>query len=653
MNGQGSTYNSFPEGLYVDHGLDVNNPGFALNNVFPPDVAVHDSHTGNGWTGQSRSSVNVQNMISFQELLGEDGWLSSADDPDGTGQRFQGRNSGPYIAPFQESTYMFPSDGQVTNEPSILQGVNSGALTQNLDLNALFESNNSDANQDMGAGLSLSLFNPDDVEADQYPPANDSSIPLVISSGLAGYVLEEDDGREGLSSEGRRVSCKRRAPEDAPRLLSLGESSSSGQQAGNSEWEAVPAQGNANSGLNVSTPLIISSNVSQTSSGPGQEESSHRTIRLRRAANPQDSIPSRILSSGTTQDSHLQSHTQPTNFFPFDHFPTSSSAATLPVNATPPEQAFVHTPISLQNLQPSPWDDLTNARPDVSSIPPVYAVNGGDTLQQQNSRNIPRNTLPVPETERGNVAQNPTEINFVNGNSNSQGNVALGSRNGTLSGIHVSSVPTGVPECNVPEQYAQTRSTTSSAGFESRGWGSHCPLYSGTSAAAREMDLSVRGGNVRPFQVYMNSDLMTRPQRQAGGYPANPSAPQSIGATYEVSRLIAEVRNAVALVRRGRALQFEELLALEDHIGNVGIGLSEEAILANLRQRKYEFITLESPAEKEPCCICQEEYVDGDDLGKLDCGHDFHFTCVKQWLVLKNSCPICKKMALACRDTDN
>jgi hypothetical protein len=561
MNGQGRTYNSFPETLHVDHGLDVNNPVFALNNVFTTAVSVHDSHTGIGWMGQSSSSVNTQNPISFQELLGEDGWLSSADDPDGTGQRFQGRHSEPYIAPFQENAYMFPSDGQVRNEPSILQGVNSGALTQNLDLNALFESNNSDANQDMGAGLSLRLFNPDGLEADQNPLAHNSSIPLVISSGLAGYVLEEDDGREGLSLDGRRVSCKRRAPEDAPGLLSLGESSRSSQQAGNSEWEAVPAQGNANSGLNVSTPLIIPSNVShpeqlenrlgvgmmgavsgvhQTSSGPEQEESSHRAIRLRRAANPQDSVPSCILSSGTTQDSHLQPRTQPTIFFPFDHFPNSSSAATLPVNATPPEQAFVHTPISLQNLQPFPWDDLTRSRPDVSSIPPVYAVNGGDTLQQeQNSRNIPRNTLLVPETERGNVAQNPTNINFVNGNSNSLGNVASSSRNGILSGF--TSVPTGLPECNVPEQYAQSHSTTASAGFESRVRGSYWPLHSGTSAAAREMDLSVRGGNVRPFQVYMDSELMTRPERQAGGYPENPFEHQSIGATQNISRLISEV----------------------------------------------------------------------------------------------------------------
>jgi hypothetical protein len=46
-------------------------------------------------------------------------------------------------------------------------------------------------------------------------------------------------------------------------------------------------------------------------------------------------------------------------------------------------------------------------------------------------------------------------------------------------------------------------------------------------------------------------------------------------------------------------------MALEEYIGNVGIGLSEEAILANLRRRKYESITLGSPVETVPCCICQ------------------------------------------------
>jgi hypothetical protein len=42
----------------------------------------------------------------------------------------------------------------------------------------------------------------------------------------------------------------------------------------------------------------------------------------------------------------------------------------------------------------------------------------------------------------------------------------------------------------------------------------------------------------------------------------------------------------------------------------------------------------------------QEEYAVGDDLGALDCGHDFHTNCIKQWLMQKNLCPICKTTAL-------
>lgn len=42
----------------------------------------------------------------------------------------------------------------------------------------------------------------------------------------------------------------------------------------------------------------------------------------------------------------------------------------------------------------------------------------------------------------------------------------------------------------------------------------------------------------------------------------------------------------------------------------------------------------------------QEEYVIGETIGTLDCGHDFHTDCVKQWLVQKNLCPICKMTGL-------
>ncbi|XP_028056439.1 probable E3 ubiquitin-protein ligase HIP1 [Camellia sinensis] len=94
-------------------------------------------------------------------------------------------------------------------------------------------------------------------------------------------------------------------------------------------------------------------------------------------------------------------------------------------------------------------------------------------------------------------------------------------------------------------------------------------------------------------------------------------------------------------------MSYEELLALEERMGNVKSGLSVDSILGGVKQHRYQSMKLGVPVEEEPCCICQEEYDDGEKLGKLDCGHEFHFDCIKQWLMQKNSCPICKRTALA------
>ncbi|KAL5216327.1 hypothetical protein ABZP36_007728 [Zizania latifolia] len=137
-------------------------------------------------------------------------------------------------------------------------------------------------------------------------------------------------------------------------------------------------------------------------------------------------------------------------------------------------------------------------------------------------------------------------------------------------------------------------------------------------------------------------------------------------------RRLIEIRNALEMIHRGENVRFEsvfyggvdihdrhrdmrldidnmsyeELLALEERIGNVSTGLSEEAVTKLLKRKKFSSWRLEASLEHEPCCICQEEYVDGDDLGTLDCGHDFHVGCVRQWLLVKNMCPICKNTAL-------
>ncbi|CAA0807519.1 E3 ubiquitin-protein ligase MBR2 [Striga hermonthica] len=91
-------------------------------------------------------------------------------------------------------------------------------------------------------------------------------------------------------------------------------------------------------------------------------------------------------------------------------------------------------------------------------------------------------------------------------------------------------------------------------------------------------------------------------------------------------------------------MSYEELLALEERIGNVSTGLTEERITGAMKQRKFDSIGVLS--NLEPCCVCQEDYITGDNIGILDCGHEFHTGCIKQWLTVKNLCPICKMTGL-------
>ncbi|CAG7896983.1 unnamed protein product [Brassica rapa] len=92
-------------------------------------------------------------------------------------------------------------------------------------------------------------------------------------------------------------------------------------------------------------------------------------------------------------------------------------------------------------------------------------------------------------------------------------------------------------------------------------------------------------------------------------------------------------------------MTYEELLSLEERIGDVCTGLNEETISNRLKQRKYNSGT-KSTQEIEPCCVCQEEYKEGEEMGVLECGHDFHSQCIKEWLKRKNLCPICKTTGL-------
>ncbi|GJN01531.1 hypothetical protein PR202_ga18805 [Eleusine coracana subsp. coracana] len=103
-------------------------------------------------------------------------------------------------------------------------------------------------------------------------------------------------------------------------------------------------------------------------------------------------------------------------------------------------------------------------------------------------------------------------------------------------------------------------------------------------------------------------------------------------------RRLMEIRNALQMIHRGENIRLEiyflHILYLSVHeqsifYGGVDIQDRHREMRLDIDNMSYE-----------------EEYVDGDDLGRLDCGHDFHAGCIKQWLVLKNLCPICKNTAL-------
>ncbi|KAK1271297.1 RING-H2 finger protein ATL44 [Acorus gramineus] len=87
-------------------------------------------------------------------------------------------------------------------------------------------------------------------------------------------------------------------------------------------------------------------------------------------------------------------------------------------------------------------------------------------------------------------------------------------------------------------------------------------------------------------------------------------------------------------------MTYEELLDLEERIGYVNTGLSDDMISKCVRVVIY-CSSDESPDDGN-CAICLEDYKDSQDLGVLKCGHDFHSECIKKWLGMKSVCPICK-----------
>jgi len=85
-------------------------------------------------------------------------------------------------------------------------------------------------------------------------------------------------------------------------------------------------------------------------------------------------------------------------------------------------------------------------------------------------------------------------------------------------------------------------------------------------------------------------------------------------------------------------MTFEQLLELEERMGNVSKGLNKKDL------DKIPLIKFNSIEENNgliKCTVCQFEFNIGDDLRKLSCSHIYHKNCVDEWLLNEKKCPIC------------
>ncbi|XP_068323605.1 E3 ubiquitin-protein ligase MBR2-like isoform X2 [Pyrus communis] len=495
------------------------------------------------------------------------------------------------------------------------------------------------------------------------------------------FLVEENDGNPSSSFGSWGLSCKRKALEGTSGQAYSGGSSSSLPQAETSAWNTGSARCSP-SNLSLSTLLR-----SSPSGGPSEQNSRTR-VGLRLGAS--DTFPS-IDATGNGASSLReffcrgacsgpQQESAPSNLSSQGR--SITAAAT---NSAGPQSQFpaMHMNGSSGNMLPFPWNGASSSR--VGSLPSslLSGYRGAELRGEANLRSIPRNNVEhstyATANDMRNSAQDPTIWGLASGELSISVGAPSSSRSGPSSGIRFVATPALIRANNPPsENHQSTIDWSLFPSFDSQpgGHSHYNPVPSGP-ASAQDSGSSSGSNNQARHLPHPRSTFLDRHGDDALNMPQSLRA---LAADIEGRRrLISEIRQVLNAMRRGENLRaedymlfdpfiyhgmaemhdrhrdmrldvdnmsYEELLALGERIGDVSTGLSEETIMKCMKQRKFLCISEKSPADVEPCCVCQEAFADEDDIGTLDCGHDFHTSCIKQWLIQKNLCPICKTTAL-------
>ncbi|KAH0857911.1 hypothetical protein HID58_086172 [Brassica napus] len=266
-------------------------------------------------------------------------------------------------------------------------------------------------------------------------------------------------------------------------------------------------------------------------------------------------------------------------------------------------------PVSRNMLPPFQWTEVSLAAgSSTSTVPPVER---NLHLDETRPRSIPESPLFIPAPELRNATSGDLNV------------ASAVSTTGSATGVQPPSYQ------NLPHQQRRR-----------------------SELARRSLISSLAGSDDHPTLHASPDGLVLQPggDRQGDSVAGAHHSFRALAAASRgrSSRLtVSQMQNILDVMRRdpNHNLRLEELLALEERIGDVCTGVNEETISNRLKQRKFKSST-KSPQDAEPCCICQEEYSEGEDMGTLECGHDFHSQCIKEWLKQKNLCPICKTTGL-------
>ncbi|XP_062183815.1 probable E3 ubiquitin-protein ligase HIP1 [Phragmites australis] len=440
--------------------------------------------------------------------------------------------------------------------------------------------------------------------------------------------------------------------------------------------DSYPPMEQLNQSTNVSASGTLSDHYSLYTD-PHESERFMRNTRMRISPNEYDQSLPRLLPEESFRCSAYQPTQQQSSFIPVQPRAISSSATSHSRPHVPAVTQFS------QNLHRQPSNGNFGSRIVSSSSSANTTIQR--STSQDPSRSLMRSNVPEPLL-LGSSFFNADSTNLLSapGSRSNQQNSGSSSSSTLRAAVNVGAqqVPASnasQPSTNVRGSADIARSSLFSDGVSHSRSSSIALQHRGPSSTSQEIRSHQPGSSFRAHQQHYFRAGPPSIDRQNSGYLDLQSFMQTIAASREGSRTVSELRDVVDQIRQGRSsrledlllidrslivrranlidshrdmrldvdnMSYEELLALGERIGYVNTGLTEEKIMSGLKKWKYFCMLLEPLTGVEPCCICQEDYVEGEDMGRLDCGHDFHTACIKQWLVIKNLCPICKKTAL-------